>query len=136
MFRIPLLLALIVLLAAASCAPGRPIGRMITTDGGREIKAGAVIKDGALNGKLAIDSIDCRIVNGMPQAQVVVRNNTRHEIGFVYRFVWTDAQGYDLSVANTIWKEGYVQGNSTEGITAVATSNGAASFYMEIGKKK
>ena len=134
--RMPVVLMSILLFAGVSCAPGRPIGSVIKTDGGREIRAGAVIKDAVLNGKLAIESINCRMVNDMPQAQVVVRNNTRGEIGFVYRFVWTDSQGYDLPTGNAVWQEAYVQGHSTEGISAMATANGAASFYMEIGKKK
>ncbi len=95
-----------------------------------------ILGDASLRRALVIESVDTRDMNGMLQAQVVVRNTTRREMAVVYRFVWTDRDNFDVPTGNEIWQEAYISGYSTDRISAVATSDKAVSYCVEIKSKK
>ncbi len=130
-------LALAVLLAGSlGCAPNRSTGTVVATPAGKKFEPRIVISDNHVRKSIAVDSVDTRMINDVAQAQVVLRNTTKKAISFVYRFVWTDADGFDVLAGNTVWRDAYIDGFSIFRLAATAPGNKAVAYRIEIQRKQ
>lgn len=130
------MLILLALVGGMACAPNRSTGTKVATPTGKKFEPRIIINDNRVRKSIAVDSVDCRMVNDVPQAQVVIRNTTKKTISFVYRFVWTDADGFDVPAGNTVWRDAYIEGFSVYRLAATAPSVGASSYRVEIQHKQ
>jgi len=60
------------------------------------------INDSALDKAMTFGEVSLRTLAQGVEAQVMIRNVTRRDVAFEYRFIWYDAQGIEVS-SSTAW---------------------------------
>lgn len=125
-------------LALPGCAHTNPsVGWEIKNpDGTVTIERRVVVNDSAFRRHLALDGIDSQMRNGIPLAEVRVRNLSSGTLEFAYRFTWTDASGFAVEGAAGGWERDAIDGFQSKALRGVAPSTRATTFRLEIQPKR
>lgn len=79
-------------------------------------------------GEVAVKSLDAV---GLYEARVVLVNDSGRDAAFEYRFIWYDAQGFELPQV-TSWLPAALGAGETKGFRSASPGPGAASFKLMV----
>lgn len=65
------------------------------------------------------------------EVQVMLKNESMKDLAFEYRFIWYDANGYELSTI-TSWMPAVLGSNESKGFYSVSPSANAAGFRFMV----
>ncbi len=94
---------------------------------GGEIIKETRIHDRSLNRQLQFGTISLSTIEDSLKAQVIVRNESKKNIDFEYRFLWYDAAGFELS-GGAGWLPMRISGKESLGLRSIAPQAGAVRF--------
>ena len=91
------------------------------------------INDLSLSRSLAFGEVSVRPLGlgSSMEAQVIIRNKSRRDVMFEYRFIWYDASGFEISSAAS-WTPYLLSGREARGFKATAPAPNATNFKCMI----
>lgn len=101
-------------------------------DGTFTIERTVVIHDASLARRLALENAKTRFRSDLLQVDLDLRNKTRRDIKYEYRFRWLDNEGLEVAGGHSAWRPGVLGGKSVKSIQAIAPNVDATSYQIEI----
>lgn len=90
------------------------------------------INDSMLDKTMTFGEVTLRTLAQGVEAQVMIRNVTRRDVAFEYRFIWYDAQGIEVS-STTAWIPALLSGGLSTGVLkSTAPTPTAVDFKLMI----
>lgn len=81
---------------------------------------------------IQIEDYSSREVNGMLEAQVRGRNRTDSDLQFEYRYIWLDADGFEIKTQMSTWKPLNLHGRETAFMNGISPSPDAVDFQLVV----
>lgn len=74
------------------------------------------------------------VEGGLPQARAILKNDTRKELKFEYKFVWLDNDGLPLDEIDRPWRPAKLAGKDRMTVNGTAPHDRARRFQIQIRK--
>ncbi len=85
-----------------------------------------------LTDQLEIKKLKSRLVGGLTQGQLRVRNKSKKPQSFQVKFIWFDSQGFQIDNEAASWLPVMLQGREEKTVQAVAPNDSAKTYKVLI----
>lgn len=132
----------LVLLGAAAMLSGcarnttSNVAEIRTGDGGAMIDQRVIINHKGFGKRVFVQGMDVRKAGEILQARVVLQNQRKKTIPFVYKFDWYGSDGFPIDTGTSVWKNDSLKGMEMKNVIGTAPSARAVDVRLHIRQVK
>jgi uncharacterized protein YcfL len=90
-------------------------------------------RGGELKGVIKVERSALELTEGgLPQAKAILKNNTRSERKFEYKFMWLDANDMPVDEDSRPWKAAFLKGKDSLSVNGTGPTDKARKFQIQV----